>query len=334
MPVSRFLVVSVTIGIFGLGLATVVGLLGWWSTFADAFSHFRMHLAVASLAVAGIAAAAGLQVTWRHVVAALAIALVNLGFALKFDRAPLVAAAGGSTLKVMTVNVLYRASNDDQIVAEIAAEQADVVLFQELTKARQSLLGRLAVTHPWQISCADSSTTRPWRCDVAIVSRHPWEAAAAAAVGTTATKLAWARFGADRGHLLVASVHLQWPLISDQAAQLRAVRDRLATHAGPMVVAGDLNAAPWSAAVRGFTRQSRLRSAGGFTPTWPRRTFVHGHACAVCIPQMQIDHVFVSPQVRVLDVRTGRDVGSDHLPLIAQLEVPRAVATNRSAAAN
>jgi endonuclease/exonuclease/phosphatase (EEP) superfamily protein YafD len=316
--------ICVLISLTGLGLATAASLLGPWSVLADAFSHFRMHMAAGSLLLAGIAVAlAGKSVDPRLFGAALLIALINAGLSLAYDWAPRVASAGGPTFKVLTINVLHRVNNDDEILAQIAVEQPDVVLFQELNRARRSLLQRLQASYPHQISCAGT-----WTCDVAIVSRHPWEAAKAEPVSYQghSAKLAWARFGAARGNLLVASLHLRWPLVSDQAAQLAAVRETIADHTGPMIVAGDLNAAPWSAAVKGFTRQSHLRSAGGFTPTWPRRNFANGTACTLCIPQLQIDHIFVSDNIRVLGVRAGPDVGSDHLPLIAELELPRQVA--------
>lgn len=311
-----------TLAILGLAACTITGLFGAWSVVADAFTHFRVHLAVLALLLAGCT----LRVHRRLVAAAAVVAMINLGLAVTYDRSPLVVSAGGTVLKVMTVNVLFHVDNDDQIVAQIAVEAPDVVFLQELTWARQGLLKRLEALYPWQISCKGA-----WRCDVAIVSRHRWDAAQAAPVGETGTKMAWARFGPEWGGALVASVHLKWPLVSDQTAQLQSVSDALAGHAGPIIVGGDLNAAPWSAAVRSFARQTGLNSAGGFVPTWPRRTFVHGQPCVACIPQLQIDHVFVSPQIRVLSVRAGADVGSDHLPLIAELELPRALAAATSA---
>ena len=262
---------------------------------------------------------------WQLATVAVIICMVNLGLAFTYDRSPHVASSGGTPLKVMTVNVLHRVDNDDQIVAQIRAENPDVVFFQELIGARQGLLKRLEALYPWQISC-----TGAWRCDVAIISRHRWLTAQARPVGESMTKLAWARFGPELGGALVASVHLKWPLISDQTAQLQSVTNFLSSHPGPVIVAGDLNAVPWSAAVRSFTRQAHLNSAGGFVPTWPRRTFVQGAPCMICIPQLQIDHVFVSPQFRVLSVRAGADVGSDHLPLIADLELPRTLAAASS----
>ena len=327
---SRIISFGLALGMIGVSIATVASLLGPWSALADAFSHIRMHAATVSLVIA----AASLAVSWRMTAAAVLLAAINVGGTLTYEKAPRSASGGGGSLKVMTLNVLYRADNDAGILAQIAQEEPDVVFLQELTAARAGLLRQLLATHPWQISCAgDGPEAAPggWPCDVAIVSRHPWQAAEARPVGTASTKVAWARFGSEWHNALVASVHLKWPLFSDQAAQLSAIRGIVANHPGPVIVAGDLNAVAWSAAVRGFTRQSQLRSAGGFTPTWPRRTFVDGKTCLACIPQLQIDHIFVSRQITVRAVRTGTDVGSDHLPLIAELEMPRRLAAASAA---
>ena len=52
------------------------------------------------------------------------------------------------------------------------------------------------------------------------------------------------------------------------------------------------------------------RSGFGILPTWP--TFMP----LVYIP---IDHLLVSKEIGVLKVRTGRNIGSDRLPLITDL---------------
>lgn len=300
--------------------ATAIGLLGAWSVIADAFTHLRLHLALAALVLAALM----LPLNRRWSAFGLAVALVNIGFVLTFSQAPRAQPGHGPSLKVMTVNVLYPVENDAQIIAQIAAEQPDVVLIQELTRARAGLLEKLRATYPWQVDCSQG-----WRCDVAIVSRHPWDAAEADPVGPTGTKLAWARFGPQWANLMVASLHLKWPLISNQSAQLASAREFLARHNGPVIVAGDLNAAPWSAAVQSFTRAARLTSAGGFMPTWPRRTTGQGQLCTLCVPQLQIDHILVSHHIGVVDVHRGQDVGSDHLPLLAVLRLPSSVAQAR-----
>ena len=54
------------------------------------------------------------------------------------------------------------------------------------------------------------------------------------------------------------------------------------------------------------------RSGFGILPTWP--TFMP----VLYIP---IDHCLVTKEIDIIKLRTGRNVGSDHLPLIADLAI-------------
>ena len=78
----------------------------------------------------------------------------------------------------------------------------------------------------------------------------------------------------------------------------------------PMIVAGDLNATPWSSALLGAEMRA-LRRATGWMPTYPsegRGVFGIG-----------IDHVLVSSEFAQTGAERGPDIGSDHLPVRAGL---------------
>jgi endonuclease/exonuclease/phosphatase (EEP) superfamily protein YafD len=302
-----------------VALATAIGFAGPWSTTADAFSHGRLHLAVAGVALALVAYGLGS----RGALVALASVAANLAAVASYPSAQLITAGTGTPLKVMTVNVLYRASNPELLIARVAEERPDVLVLQEITRANRGLLERLRRDYPWQVDCAPY-----FSCDVAVLSRRPWQEAGSGSVGDGHARLAWARFGAELGNVTVASLHVRWPLVSNQRKQLDSAWRRLARMGGPVILAGDMNAQPWSAALRGFAAESGLESAGGYQPTWPARTMTAGKPCLLCVPQLQLDHVLVSRSVGVVSVRAGDDAGSDHLPLVAELELPRALTLN------
>jgi endonuclease/exonuclease/phosphatase family metal-dependent hydrolase len=52
---------------------------------------------------------------------------------------------------------------------------------------------------------------------------------------------------------------------------------------------------------------------GYLIPTWPMRPLP--------LPQLGIDHIFASPELRITDVRAGNAAGSDHLPVLATIEL-------------
>lgn len=83
----------------------------------------------------------------------------------------------------------------------------------------------------------------------------------------------------------------------------------------PVIVVGDLNTTMWSPYYRKFIGDSGLkngRSGFGVQPTWPV------DAPILSIP---LDHCLVSPEIKVIDSRVGKDIGSDHYPLITELDI-------------
>ena len=82
----------------------------------------------------------------------------------------------------------------------------------------------------------------------------------------------------------------------------------------PLLLGGDLNATPWSPHFRRLVREGRLADSGrvfGLQGTWP--------SFAPAWLRIPIDHVLVSPQLRVRDRHTGRPFGSDHVPLLVDV---------------
>lgn len=41
------------------------------------------------------------------------------------------------------------------------------------------------------------------------------------------------------------------------------------------------------------------------------------------IPTIPIDQLVISPEIKVINIRTGSKVGSDHFPIITDLAIPR-----------
>lgn len=87
--------------------------------------------------------------------------------------------------------------------------------------------------------------------------------------------------------------------------------------ADPTILIGDFNAVPRSRAYRRMAERFRdaQRAAGGVPrPTFPAR-----------LPVIRIDHIFVSPSVRVLRTQVVRSqlarIASDHLPLMMDFEI-------------
>jgi hypothetical protein len=79
----------------------------------------------------------------------------------------------------------------------------------------------------------------------------------------------------------------------------------------PLVLTGALSTSPWSSAFRRLKAATGLVSARVLMPSWP--------AWPLALPQVALDHILVSPDIAVAAAGTGPAVGSDHLPVWAQL---------------
>jgi len=102
------------------------------------------------------------------------------------------------------------------------------------------------------------------------------------------------------------------------AVRKHQARDRLmrelATSAKdqPTIVAGDVNATPWSSALLG-AHSGRLARVTGAAPTYP--TDLRG------VFGVAIDHVLVSPHFLRVDAARGPEIGSDHYPVRASVRI-------------
>lgn len=100
----------------------------------------------------------------------------------------------------------------------------------------------------------------------------------------------------------------------------RSIRDLRDSDAGPILVIGDWNSAPWSARFQKTLADNNLRTA--YPGGWPRTTrFFFDHRLR-WILGAPVDQFAVSDDIKVLSVSTGPHIGSDHLPLIIEIELP------------
>jgi endonuclease/exonuclease/phosphatase (EEP) superfamily protein YafD len=94
---------------------------------------------------------------------------------------------------------------------------------------------------------------------------------------------------------------------------MRALATELDAITGPRIVMGDFNATPYSRVTQTFASQGNFLRLTNL-PTWPARTGM---------PQVAIDHIFVSPGIRQLESEgIGNGAGSDHFPIYMKLAVP------------
>lgn len=273
-----------------------VGLVGWT---IDLAAHWQWACSAVWIALCLLSARRD-----RRWWAAMPLALLPL-----WTASPALPAARDDavpTLVVASANV--HAGNPDPapLAAWLRAQPADVVVLVELTPAyAEGLQQALAGPYPHHAFFAADS---PF--GIGLLSRLPLRDVVRTDSADGIPSLA-ATIDTAQGPVRVIAAHPMPPL----APHWQQARDDLLrtlareAQVRPTVVAGDLNATPWSRALTDAAGLG-LRRATGLAPTWP--------SAHVGIP---IDHVLAGPGWRRGETARGPDIGSDHRPIRAVLSL-------------
>ena len=124
---------------------------------------------------------------------------------------------------------------------------------------------------------------------------------------------------AGYGDYTVVGAHVPQPLFA-VAEPERLMLGRMLRRYDPtrLIVAGDFNLTPWSFGLREFDRSLGLTRVDRAVWSWPARLHAHGRGLGTS-PFLPIDHVYVGPGWRLVRLRRGPALGSDHFPLVVDL---------------
>ena len=307
-------------GVIAIFIGLLLGELGRSYWLLELCSHFLVQYVV-TLAIA--AAFLLLRRRWLWCGAAVLLVLIP---ALRL--APYASSTAGTTataatahrLRVMTINVHASSDRYDLVRAEIVRLDPDIVFLPENTDRWAAALAPLRARYPYVVDGQSPSVF-----SLFLFSRVPLSEAAIVKLpepgGFPALVARACREGEGNDHACVriVGIHPPPPLSSRIAAAryatLRAIPDLIGSHdAARTILLGDFNCTPWSPLFRDLLTATDLRdSARGFdlSPTWASRWLLTG---------LKIDHILVGSAIVVSDHRIGNDVGSDHYPVVADLQ--------------
>ena len=272
------------------------------------FTHFRLqYLVVSVLLLVALAA-------WhepRYAVALFLITLLNANYVLPwyFDAKP---GAQGTEVKVLLANILASNNDPGPLFELIEAEQPDLIFLLEVSPQWAEKLP--AIGDQFMHSIVEP---RDGNFGIAMYSNFPVSSSATVDSSPLGFPTIMASLEIGEQFLQVVGTHPMIPLgmqnYDARNSQLNAVARLLQKADGPRLLVGDLNTTIWDRQYGSLENRTWLRNVRrgfGLLPTWP--TFMP----PAMIP---IDHMLVSEEIGVKDVRTGPAIGSDHLPLIATI---------------
>jgi endonuclease/exonuclease/phosphatase (EEP) superfamily protein YafD len=313
-----------TVTLFLLSLA---GHFGARHNLPELASHFKLQYLLAALVCAALCL---ILKSWSWAAGALLVAALNAAATLPFyfgqpslQPPP---ANGTARLKLVHVNVNYQNGSYDRLLDLAAREQPDLMVVQEATDAWVKGLQPLGARLPFALGLP-----RDKGSGMLLLSRFPFERAELKLPEGDARPGLLVNIEVADTPVWLLTVHPRTPLkqkdFEARNAVLASAALSLQNLPAPKIFVGDLNTTLWSPHFQNFVAQTGLvnvRKGFGLLPSWP--TFLP-LGKLLMIP---IDHCLVSDDIRVIQARTGADVGSDHLPLVVELELPRTKAKARS----
>ena len=222
----------------------------------------------------------------------------------------------GTSLRVLTINLLYNNTHVAAALEEVARTAPDVVFCAEVTPAWLAGLSAGLVAFPHRCLHGDPGTY-----GVALFSKLPLHEAAVIGIGFDWAPAIRAVLETPGGPVGLLGVHTPRPGSPRRCAQrnaaLAAMPAAVAALPSPRIVLGDFNSTPWNPSFRAMLDATKLvpLSACDFNPTWPSSL-----PWPLRIP---IDHVLASSGVGLEHAEVGPSIGSDHMPLFAVLRVAR-----------
>lgn len=298
-----------------LGLLSIGGRWNGWLDVVAEFAPLWLAFSVAAALLAWPAFEPGPERRLVLLAALVGVAANAVLVAPEFLRA--IPTASGQTqatpLKVLTFNVWDDDPRRDETVTAILAADADIVALQELENFDAAQRARLTAVYPYWDAC-------PAGCDLAILSKRPWtDTSPQTPDGKSRFLAIWGRTTApDGGPVEVLTTHLLWPAPPKGQARQRAYLARIVggMDRSNMILTGDFNLAPWSAAL---TRQDAdfkpliRRTRAVFT--WP--AMIARLDLPAPFPILPIDQIYASPAWRTVSVTRLPRAGSDHYGVLA-----------------
>jgi endonuclease/exonuclease/phosphatase (EEP) superfamily protein YafD len=212
--------------------------------------------------------------------------------------------------RVLTVNAWHAHRDPDRLIRFLVAERATIVVLAEFGPDKAPLLRSLESLYPYRSSCADH-----WHCSLVVLSRVPIETAGHTLAAAYRPPIVWARVRPFplQPAVTVVGTHVHRPTRNPMrsAAHIDQLVAALRRIEGPFILAGDLNAPANSAAIEMLMSGTGLAAADCWVPTWP--------GWPLNLPQFAFDHVLTSSELSIVRLSLGPPVGSDHLPVRADI---------------
>jgi endonuclease/exonuclease/phosphatase (EEP) superfamily protein YafD len=216
--------------------------------------------------------------------------------------------------KLMHANLHFDLPDPKEFLRLVGEAKPDVLTLNEVSDIWMPAVETLKASYPQQLVCTASDKIG----SVAILSKRPFSGDPLNGC-THDGVLALQKVDFGGRTVMIGATHLLWPWPHEQPQQITEMRERLRAAGdaeGPLLFAGDLNAAPWSYEAK---RIAAFLNADTVTIPW-------GGWVYETVPEkyawlgLPIDNVFAKG-VTISSAVRGREFGSDHLPVLVEFSL-------------
>jgi endonuclease/exonuclease/phosphatase (EEP) superfamily protein YafD len=217
-------------------------------------------------------------------------------------------------LKLFHSNVLTPNTHYLKLIEQLHKEDPDIVVLQEVDKLWIKNLVPIKTIYPHFIEQPQADNF-----GIALYSKVPISEHKTHYWTDLDLPSIEAEFNLDGVAFHILATHPLPPVnkyyYDQRNLQLKAIAKSTRNITTAKIVIGDLNTTIWSKDYRVLETSTGLFNVSkgfGFIPTWPTNLM------PLMIP---IDHCLVSKHFKVVGVKSGDNFGSDHLPLIVELQL-------------
>ncbi len=297
-------------------LFSVAGYFGRFHKYLELASHFRVQYLLASIVCLSVCL---MLQDWGWAIGAAVSVTINLVAIAPWYTGKRSSNNGitGHRLKIVFANVYRVNKRREAFVAFALRHQPDIVIAQEVDAVWSDALRPLHDHYPFF-----EVLPRGGGSGMAIFSRLAFERLEIVLPEGEKRPGILVRLNVGGSTISLLSIHPRAPIrrghLERRNKMLAAAASHLQSLPAPKICVGDLNTSLWSPYYQSFAKQTNLvnvRKGFGLLPSWPTFLFFRW----LMIP---IDHCLVSEDIRVIQARTGEPIGSDHLPLVIEIEIP------------
>ncbi len=218
---------------------------------------------------------------------------------------------GSTEVRLLSFNIYNRNDANGPAIANfLAGSDAEVVMVMEAGPI-EAHLPQLAETYPYRVGCGERTDT----CDLLILSRRPILDAEVDSLGPISPdRYMSIAVEIDNRRVTFVAAHLVKPYFDGYGwLEVRRLGRKLEEMDGPVVVAGDFNAASWSSTMELLIGRTGLETGPWPVGTWPSEFGTLG---------LPIDHVLARDGAHVVSKDPLQNsFGSNHRGLLSTISL-------------